>query len=82
MNLTAYHATGDNLRQFMLEAMREHRELGVSLRIANEERERLEDMLASAIDLLALDYGSADEAVQAIQIHQEMKRREREAVTA
>lgn len=79
MNLDAYHAIGDNARVFMQDAMREHRELGVSLRIANEERERLEDMLASAIDLLALDYGSDDEAVQAIGIHQEMRRQEREA---
>lgn len=82
MNLDAYHRTQDDLRTFMHDAMREHRELGVSLRIANEERERLEDMLASAIDLLALDYGSDDEAVKAINIHREMRRQEREAVPA
>jgi hypothetical protein len=79
MNLDAYHRTQDDLRTFMNDALREYRELGVSLRIANEERERLADMLESAIDLLSLDYGSDDEAVQAIGIHQEMRRLEREA---
>ena len=68
MNLDSYYTAKDDLEQFLYEAQREHRELGVSLRIANEERVRNADMLSAAIELLAERTFAGDEqqAVDAI----------------
>ncbi len=50
---TAFHEVRSALDQAQNDALREHRELGTSLRIANQERERLEGMIEVAIELLA-----------------------------
>ena len=79
MNLTAYHAASDNLHQFMQDAQREHRELGTSLRIANEERIRVGEMLEAAIDLLIPYYGSDANAETAVLARVQERAAEREA---
>lgn len=48
----AFYAAKDAIDQALRDARREYRELGTSLRIANEERVRLGDMLEAALILL------------------------------
>jgi hypothetical protein len=80
---TAFHTAKDAIDQALCDARREYRELGTSLRIANEEREHLGDMLEAAFILLArparyAGEAAAESAVSALAIEIALERKARE----